>query len=62
MSVFDCLITRDDLSEGNPADLVVLDAETPESAVAEVVPVLFAFKHGKMTVSRARARLHFPHA
>ena len=42
------------------ADLVVLDATTPEAAVAQLAPVLFAFKRGRMTVSRAPAVLHRP--
>jgi cytosine deaminase len=45
---------------GNPADLVVLDATEPEMAVAELNPVLYAFKRGRMTVSREPARLHRP--
>jgi cytosine deaminase len=45
---------------GNPADLVVLDAATPEQAVAEVVAPLAVFKHGRRTVTRARAELHRP--
>ena len=34
------------------ADLVVLDATSPEEAVAELAPVLYAFKRGRKTVSR----------
>lgn len=34
------------LCVGNAADLVVLDAEGPEMAVAEIVPLLYAFKSG----------------
>jgi cytosine deaminase len=45
---------------GNSADLVVLDAGDPEMAVAELVPVLYAFKRGRQTVSRQPARLHRP--
>ncbi|WP_198376815.1 amidohydrolase family protein [Neoroseomonas rubea] len=45
---------------GNPADLVVLDAETPEMALRTVAPVLAAFKRGRRTVTRERARLHGP--
>lgn len=48
------------LAVGKPADLAVLDAETPEQAVAELSPVLFAFKRGKRTVTRAPAVLHRP--
>jgi cytosine deaminase len=48
------------LGVGQPADLVVLDATEPEMAVAELAPVLYAFKRGRMTVSRAPAQLHRP--
>jgi cytosine/creatinine deaminase len=48
------------LAVGKPADLAVLDAETPEQAVAELSPVLWAFKRGKRTVTRAPAVLHRP--
>jgi cytosine/creatinine deaminase len=48
------------IAVGNSADLVVLDAPEPESAIAEVVPVLYSFKRGRMTVSRERAKLHRP--
>ena len=40
------------------ADLVVLDTNDPAMAIAEVAPVLYVFKHGRMTVSRAPAQLH----
>jgi cytosine deaminase len=43
---------------GKSADLVVLDAVEPDLAVAELAPVLYAFKRGRMTVSREPARLH----
>jgi cytosine deaminase len=45
---------------GKSADLVVLDSTSPEMAVAELVPVLFAFKRGRKTVSRQSAVLHRP--
>ena len=45
---------------GNPADLVVLDAETPEMALRTVAPVLMGFKRGRRTVTREKARLHRP--
>jgi cytosine deaminase len=48
------------LEVGKPADLAVLDAESPEQAVAELAPVLWAFKRGKRTVTRAPAVLHRP--
>jgi len=46
---------------GNPADIVVLDATSPEQAVAEITPPLAVFKRGKRTVTRTRAELHRPH-
>jgi cytosine deaminase len=45
---------------GKAADLVVLDASEPEMAVAELAPVLYAFKRGCKTVSRERPVLHRP--
>jgi cytosine/creatinine deaminase len=49
------------LAVGKSADLVVLDAASPDMAVAELNPVLYAFKRGRMTVSRQPATLHRPH-
>jgi cytosine deaminase len=49
------------LAPGCFADIVVLDATTAEDAVAELAPVLYVFKRGRKTVSRARAELHRPH-
>ena len=48
------------LEVGKAADLVVLDSESPEMAVAELTPVLYAFKRGRKTVSRQPAVLHRP--
>jgi cytosine deaminase len=45
---------------GNPADLAVLDAESPVQAVAEITPPLAVFKRGRRTVTRAPAVLHRP--
>lgn len=45
---------------GNPADIVVMDAGTPEQAVAEIRPPLAVFKRGRRTVTRRRAELHAP--
>ncbi len=45
---------------GHAADLVVLDCHTPEQAVAELAPVLAAFKRGRRTVTRRPAELHRP--
>jgi cytosine/creatinine deaminase len=49
------------LAVGNSADLVVLDATEPEMAVAELAPVLYAFKRGRKTFTRAPVELHRPH-
>ncbi|HEY2619245.1 MAG TPA: amidohydrolase family protein [Acetobacteraceae bacterium] len=45
---------------GNPADIVVLDAASPEQAVAEICHPLAVFKRGIRTVTRARTELHRP--
>lgn len=45
---------------GNPADVVIFDATTPEEAIAEVRGPLAAFKHGIRTITRPRAELHRP--
>src|SRR5208337_3086994 len=42
---------------GNPADIVVVDAVTPEQAVAEICPPVAVFKRGRRTVTRQRAEL-----
>jgi cytosine deaminase len=48
------------LAVGKSADLVVIDSTNPEMAVAELTPVLYAFKRGRKTVSRQPATLHRP--
>jgi cytosine/creatinine deaminase len=48
------------IAVGNPADIVIFDATTPEEAVAEVRAPLAAFKNGVRTVTRPRAELHRP--
>jgi cytosine/creatinine deaminase len=48
------------LGVGNWADLVVIDALSPEQAIAEVAPVLYAFKRGRKTVTRPVPTLHRP--
>ena len=48
------------LEVGKPADLVVIDAESPEQAVAEIAPVSYAFKRGRQTLTRRPAVLHRP--
>lgn len=56
------LMNLDDygIAVGNPADIVVIDAATPEQAVAEIAAPLAAFKNGRQTVTRVRAELHRP--
>jgi cytosine deaminase len=53
---------RDDygVEVGKTADLVVLDCQDRESAVAEVVPPLYGFKRGRQTFTRRPAELHRP--
>ena len=48
------------IAVGNPADIVVFDATSPEQAIAEVRGPLVAFKRGVRTVTRPRAELHRP--
>ena len=48
------------IAVGNPADIVIVDAATPEQAIAEVRGPLVAFKRGIRTVTRPRAELHRP--
>ena len=48
------------IAVGNPADLVVIDAASPEQAVAELRPPLSVWKRGRQTVTRARPILHRP--
>jgi cytosine deaminase len=48
------------LEVGKSADLVVLDAESPEQAVSELVAPLYGFKRGRMTFSRAPVQLNRP--
>jgi cytosine/creatinine deaminase len=45
---------------GNPADIVVVDAETPEQAVAEIRQPLAVFKRGRLTVTRRPPELLRP--
>jgi cytosine/creatinine deaminase len=45
---------------GNAADLVVIDAATPEQAVAEIRPPLAVWKRGRRTVTRRPPELHAP--
>lgn len=48
------------LAVGNPADIVVFEAETPEQAVAELRPPLAVWKRGRRTVTRQPPELHRP--
>ena len=45
---------------GNPADLVVIDASSPEQAVAEICQPLAVFKRGRRTVTRHAPEIHCP--
>jgi len=46
---------------GNPADVVIIDAQTAEQAVAEIARPLAAFKRGRQTVAWERPQLMRPH-
>jgi cytosine deaminase len=48
------------IAVGNHADLTVLDAADPASAVAELAPALYALKAGRLTFTRRPAELHRP--
>ena len=48
------------LAVGNPADMVIFDAQTPEQAIAEVRNPLAAFKRGRQTMTRQPAQLLRP--
>ncbi len=48
------------IAVGNPADVVIFDAATPEEAIAEVKAPLVVFKNGVRTVTRPRTELHRP--
>ena len=58
------LLRLDDygLAVGNPADIVIIDAETPEQAVAEIRPPLAVWKRGRQTVIRRPPELLVPSA
>ena len=45
---------------GKAADIVIIDAQSPKQAIAELRQPLAAFKRGKRTVTRQRALLHYP--
>src|SRR5438477_7947379 len=48
------------IAVGNPADIVVIDAGSPEQAVAEIRQPLAVFKRGRRTVKRDPAELVRP--
>jgi cytosine deaminase len=48
------------LAPGNPADLVVIDAASPEQAIAEIRPPLAVWKRGRRTVVRHPPELIAP--
>jgi cytosine/creatinine deaminase len=48
------------LAVGNPADIVVIDAETPEQAIAEIRQPLAVFKRGRRMVIRRPPELVRP--
>src|SRR5262247_1662548 len=48
------------LAVGNPADIVVFDAQTPEQAIAEIRNPLAAFKRGRQTMVRRPPELLRP--
>ena len=56
------LLNLDDygIAVGKPADIVVIDAQSPEQAIAEIRPVLAAFKRGRRTVVRRPPELLRP--
>jgi len=45
---------------GNPADIVIIDARTPEQAVAEIARPMAVFKNGRRTVEWSSPRLLRP--
>ncbi|HUC66368.1 MAG TPA: amidohydrolase family protein [Stellaceae bacterium] len=48
------------LAAGKPADIVIIDAETPEQAVAEIRQPVAVFKRGRRTVNWPLPQLHRP--
>ncbi len=48
------------LEVGKSADLVVIDGQSPHAAVAELAPVLAAYKRGRRTLTRRPAEIHHP--
>src|SRR5438105_7019991 len=50
------------LTQGNPADIAIIDAASPEQAVAEIRPPLAVWKRGRRTVIRHPPELLRPSA
>ncbi len=48
------------IAVGNPADIVVINSETPEQAIAEIRQPLAVYKRGRQTVVRHRPELLRP--
>jgi cytosine/creatinine deaminase len=48
------------IAVGNPADVVIIDAQTPEQAVAEIAQPVAAFKNGRQTMEWPLPRLVRP--
>jgi cytosine deaminase len=48
------------LAVGNPADVVLFDAQTPEQAIAEIRNPVVAFKRGRQTMLRRPPQLIRP--
>jgi len=49
-----------DLAVGNPADIALIDATTPEEAIAEISQPLAVYKRGRRTVVRHTPELVRP--
>ncbi len=45
---------------GHPADVVIINAQTPEQAVAEIAQPVAAFKNGKQTMAWSLPQLMRP--
>ena len=56
------LLGREDhaLAVGNPADLVVFEAASPEAAIRTVAPAIMGFKRGRRSFTRPAVSLHRP--
>jgi len=48
------------LAVGNPADIAIIDAESPEQAIAQIRPPLAVWKRGRRTVERHPPQLFRP--